>query len=162
MATATYASPLGSLCIEASDTGIRRLSFDDAATSQRASASATAKEIIAALVAELDEYFAGRLQNFSAPLDPIGTEFQLAVWRELSRIPYGATVSYADIAAAIGKPNAQRAVGQANNRNPIAIVVPCHRVVGANGKLVGYGGELWRKSWLLDHEASRHFSLTPS
>jgi methylated-DNA-[protein]-cysteine S-methyltransferase len=91
-------------------------------------------------------------KSFSLKLLPQGTPFQKLVWRQLKRIPYGKAVSYADVARAVGKPHAYRAVGSANNKNPIAIVIPCHRVIGSDGKLVGYGSGLWRKEWLLNHE----------
>ncbi|HEY53907.1 MAG TPA: methylated-DNA--[protein]-cysteine S-methyltransferase [Caldilineae bacterium] len=103
---------------------------------------------------QLAEYFAGERRGFDAPLALRGSEFQLAVWNQLLSIPFGQMVSYQDIADALGKPQAVRAVGAANGQNPIAIIVPCHRVVGSNGKLVGYGGGLWRKEWLLRHEGA--------
>lgn len=102
---------------------------------------------------QLDEYFAGTRTEFSIPLAPRGATFRRRVWRLLSEIPYGATRSYGDLAAELGDPNLARAVGTANGRNPIAIVVPCHRVVGADGSLTGYAGGLDRKRFLLDHEA---------
>lgn len=102
--------------------------------------------------AELDAYFAGTLRQFTVPLEPAGTPFQHAVWQVLRDIPYGTTRSYGEQARLIGRPTATRAVARANGDNPIAIIVPCHRVVGANGKLTGYGGGLWRKQWLLDLE----------
>jgi methylated-DNA-[protein]-cysteine S-methyltransferase len=105
-------------------------------------------------VAELEEYFAGERREFTFPLDLRGTDFQLACWQALLAIPYGETRSYADIARAIGKPNAFRAVGMANNRNPIAIVVPCHRVIGSDGTLCGYGGGLDVKRKLLELEGA--------
>lgn len=101
---------------------------------------------------ELNEYFAGARTEFTIPLAAAGTEFQQQVWRVLTGIPYGTTRSYGEQARLLGQPLAVRAVARANGDNPIAIVVPCHRVVGANGKLTGYGGGLWRKRWLLDHE----------
>jgi methylated-DNA-[protein]-cysteine S-methyltransferase len=101
---------------------------------------------------QLQEYFAGKRQAFDLPLAPAGTEFQKRVWGALRTIPYGTTRSYADIAHQIGKPNAARAVGMANNKNPIAIVIPCHRVIGANGKPVGYAGGLRIKEFLLNLE----------
>jgi AraC family transcriptional regulator, regulatory protein of adaptative response / methylated-DNA-[protein]-cysteine methyltransferase len=101
---------------------------------------------------EMDEYFAGRLRAFTVPLAPAGTDFQKRAWEMLTRIPYGTTRSYGEQAVIIGQPTATRAVARANGDNPIAIIVPCHRVVGADGKLTGYGGGLWRKRWLLDHE----------
>ena len=103
--------------------------------------------------AQLDEYFAGERDSFDLPLDAEGTDFQRAVWKALAEIPYGETRSYGQIAAVVGRPKAARAVGMANNRNPIAVVVPCHRVIGSGGALVGYAGGLGRKTWLLDHEA---------
>ena len=105
-------------------------------------------------VQELEEYFAGRRRRFSFPLDLRGTEFQLACWRALLESPYGETCTYADIARAVGKPRAFRAVGMANNRNPIAIVVPCHRVIASDGTLCGYGGGLEVKRKLLELEGA--------
>ncbi|NOZ62643.1 MAG: methylated-DNA--[protein]-cysteine S-methyltransferase [Calditrichaeota bacterium] len=101
---------------------------------------------------QLQAYFAGQLQKFDLPLSFSGTEFQQQVWQALQKIPFGETESYSQIAKNIHRPKAVRAVGGANHRNPISIVIPCHRVIGANGKLVGYGGGLWRKQWLLEHE----------
>jgi methylated-DNA-[protein]-cysteine S-methyltransferase len=102
---------------------------------------------------QLDAYFAGELSDFDLPLAPHGTPFQRRVWDELTRIPFGETISYSELARRLGDPKLVRAVGLANGRNPIAIVIPCHRVIGADGSLVGYGGGLDRKRWLLDHEA---------
>jgi O-6-methylguanine DNA methyltransferase len=110
--------------------------------------------VVAPYSTELEEYFAGTRRKFSFPLDLRGTEFQLDCWRALLAIPYGKTRSYADIARAIGKPNAFRAVGMANNRNPIAIVVPCHRVIASDGTLCGYGGGLEVKRRLLELEGA--------
>jgi len=103
---------------------------------------------------ELRAYFAGRLRVFSVPLDMEGTEFQLGVWNHLTRIPYGETRSYAQVAEAIGRPKAVRAVGAANGSNPVAIIVPCHRVIGSSGKLTGYGGGLPLKKRLLELEGA--------
>ncbi|HEX6202826.1 MAG TPA: methylated-DNA--[protein]-cysteine S-methyltransferase [Thermoanaerobaculia bacterium] len=102
-----------------------------------------------AVAAQLADYFAGRRRDFDLPLAPRGSAFQRAVWDELRRVPYGATVSYGELAARLGRPGASRAVGGANNRNPLPIVVPCHRVIGADGSLTGYGGGLDRKRALL-------------
>jgi methylated-DNA-[protein]-cysteine S-methyltransferase len=102
---------------------------------------------------QLGEYFAGERREFDLPLDMLGNPFELRVWDELCAIPYGETVSYGEIAHRIGNPGAPRAVGLANGRNPIAVIVPCHRVIGANGSLTGYGGGLERKRLLLDLEA---------
>jgi methylated-DNA-[protein]-cysteine S-methyltransferase len=101
---------------------------------------------------QLAEYFEGTRRSFDLTFAPSGTPFQLAVWRALEAIDYGTTASYCDVATAVGNPKATRAVGLANNRNPIALFVPCHRVIGANGSLTGYGGGLEMKRWLLDHE----------
>lgn len=101
---------------------------------------------------QLAAYFAGELSEFDLPLNLLGTEFQQGVWRELQNIPYGLTISYGELANRIGNPNSSRAVGLANGHNPISIIVPCHRVIGANGKLTGYGGGIKRKEWLLAHE----------
>jgi methylated-DNA-[protein]-cysteine S-methyltransferase len=103
---------------------------------------------------QLDEYFEGRLRQFDIPLAPRGTEFQLAVWEALTRIPFGQTIAYRDLAIRIGNPSAVRAVGAANGANPIPIVVPCHRVIGADGSLTGFGGGLDTKRWLLRHEGA--------
>lgn len=104
--------------------------------------------------AQLAAYFAGELCEFDLPLAPQGTPFQRQVWASLQQIPYGTTVSYKALAAQIGRPGSIRAVGQANGRNPISIIIPCHRVIGANGALTGYGGGLDRKAALLEHEAA--------
>jgi methylated-DNA-[protein]-cysteine S-methyltransferase len=101
---------------------------------------------------QLDEYFDDRRTEFDMPLEPRGTDFQTAVWREIAAIPYGETVSYGDLADRVGRPGAARAVGAATGRNPISIVIPCHRVVGSDGSLTGYGWGFDRKIWLLEHE----------
>jgi methylated-DNA-[protein]-cysteine S-methyltransferase len=111
-------------------------------------------EAFAEVEAQLEAYFAGELTDFDLPLAPRGSDFQLAVWAALTRIPYGETVSYGEIAAEVGRPDAVRAVGATNGRNPIAVIIPCHRVIGANGSLVGYGGGLGRKRLLLELEAA--------
>lgn len=103
-------------------------------------------------VRQLDEYFRGERRVFTIRLMPEGTDFHQKVWREVRRIPFGKTASYKEVAASIGKEKAVRAVGNANRLNKISIIIPCHRVIGSNGELVGYGGGLWRKEWLLAHE----------
>ncbi len=103
---------------------------------------------------QLAEYFAGDRAGFDLPLAPAGTDFERRVWNALLEIPFGVTWSYGQLARHIGSPNAARAVGAANGQNPIGLVIPCHRVIGANGKHVGYGGGLSAKAWLLDHEAT--------
>jgi methylated-DNA-[protein]-cysteine S-methyltransferase len=109
---------------------------------------------LAHVVTQLDAYFAGELTDFDFAMEMRGTDFQRRVWAALCEIPYGETISYGELARRVGNPKASRAVGLANGRNPIAIVVPCHRVIGADGSLTGYGGGLERKVWLLGHETS--------
>jgi methylated-DNA-[protein]-cysteine S-methyltransferase len=109
------------------------------------------------LTTQLAEYFSGTRKTFDFPLAPKGTPFQLAVWHALLEIPYGDTISYAELARRIGKPSAVRAVGAANGANPIPVIIPCHRVIGSNGTLTGYGGGIERKQWLLAHEGRRLF-----
>lgn len=106
---------------------------------------------------QLREYFSGTRKNFDLPLSPAGTDFQKQVWKNLLDIPFGKTVSYLDIALILGDKNATRAVGSANGQNPIGIIIPCHRVIGSDGKLTGYAGGLWRKEWLLNFENPNAF-----
>jgi len=103
---------------------------------------------------QLSEYFAGKRTDFDLPLKPAGSGFQLEVWNQLTKIPFGQTITYGELAKRIGKPDAPRAVGLANGSNPISLIIPCHRVIGASGKLTGYGGGLDRKVWLLEHEGA--------
>lgn len=111
-------------------------------------------ELLSMATIQLDEYFQGKRTTFSLPFKLIGTPFQLAVWKELQNIPYGQTTSYKEIAQKINKPKACRAVGMANNKNPLPIIIPCHRVIGSNGKLIGYAGGLNLKNYLLELEKS--------
>ena len=111
-------------------------------------------ELLSMATIQLDEYFQGKRTTFSLPFKLTGTPFQLAVWKELQNIPYGQTTSYKEIAQKINKPKAYRAVGMANNKNPLPIIIPCHRVIGSNGKLIGYAGELKLKNYLLELEKS--------
>ena len=115
--------------------------------------------ILKMLIAQLDDYFAGESADFQIPAIQHGTAFQEAVWHALKQIPPGQTRSYGDIAEALGRPDKSREVGQANGANKLSIVVPCHRVIGSDGSLVGYGGGLWRKKWLLDHERRYAWTL---
>ncbi len=108
--------------------------------------------LLRAVADQLAAYFRGELTEFDLPVAATGTPFQQRVWDALRQIPYGETRSYGQLAAEIGNPAASRAVGAANGRNPVSIVVPCHRVIGADGSLTGYGGRIWRKQWLLEHE----------
>jgi AraC family transcriptional regulator of adaptative response/methylated-DNA-[protein]-cysteine methyltransferase len=156
------ATPLGPVLAGATDTGLALLEFTDRRMLERqlsilerrvgARSVSGDHEWIRTIEAQLAEYFSGARREFDLPLDLRGTPFQEAAWRELLTIPYGGTRSYADQARRIGRPTAVRAVGRANGDNRIAIVVPCHRVVGADGSLTGYGGGVWRKRALLDLE----------
>ena len=149
-------SPVGRLKLVASDAGLAAVLWeDDDPLRVRLGAGEEAPDhpVLAAAGRQLDEYFAGERTEFDLKLDFRGTEFQVRVWRALLEIPYGATRSYGQIAARIGQPAAVRAVGAANGRNPISIVAPCHRVIGATGKLTGFAGGLAVKGFLLDLEA---------
>jgi methylated-DNA-[protein]-cysteine S-methyltransferase len=154
--TTTLASPVGPLTLTASDGHLTGMVMDG---QRHAPALAPDRRRddrwFVGIAGQLEDYFAGRLTRFDIRLQLTGTEFQRQVWSELQRIPYGETVSYGELARRIGNPAAVRAVGLANGRNPIAIIVPCHRVIGADGSLTGYGGGLQRKAWLIDHEASQ-------
>jgi methylated-DNA-[protein]-cysteine S-methyltransferase len=145
---AYYFSPIGTIEIIGAEPGITALRF----SRRRPGRGERPHSFLEEAVAQIDEYFRGRRKEFSLNLNLQGTDFQKQVWRELLRIPYGRTTSYGEVAAALGRPKSARAVGQANHRNPIAIVIPCHRIIGGDGRLVGYGGGLWRKEWLLAHE----------
>ncbi|GAB4435510.1 MAG: methylated-DNA--[protein]-cysteine S-methyltransferase [Anaerolineae bacterium] len=147
-----YPSEIGLLEIIGTAESIRAIEFVDKEEGDQAIEPADPPPAVAACLAQLDEYFKGERRNFSLNLKPDGTAFQQAVWQQLTAIPYGQTTSYLDIARQVGNEKAVRAVGAANGQNPIVIVVPCHRVVGSNGQLTGYGGGLWRKAWLLEHE----------
>lgn len=144
-----YHFPIGEIMIAEEEGAITEISF-----AQELPKGAERREtpLIKRCQEELEEYFAGRRLTFDLPLAPKGTVFQQSVWRALESIPYGEVRSYGDIARQIGNPKACRAIGGANNRNPIAIVIPCHRVIGADGRLVGYGGGLDKKEMLLSLE----------
>ena len=153
-----YNSPLGILQIKNSGNAISELSFVNRKGSVKITGDEAVfvKPVSAAIkkcITELDKYFAGQLFDFDLVLEQEGTPFQQSVWSELLKINYGRTESYLSLSKRIGNTKAIRAVGTANGKNNIAIIVPCHRVIGSNGSLVGYGGDLWRKKWLLEHEA---------
>jgi methylated-DNA-[protein]-cysteine S-methyltransferase len=141
-------SPVGKLRIEADERSITGIWLNARANVTPGQATG----VMAELERQLAAYFEGRLTEFDLPLSPKGTPFQLDVWTALQSIPYGSTCSYSDIAKKIGRADAVRAVGAANGQNPIPIVIPCHRVIGANGSLTGFGGGLPMKKWLLAHE----------
>ena len=148
-----YQYPIGTVGIAEEDGYIVRVFFgDDARAGALQDFQALESELIRKAAGQLDEYFAGQRREFDLPFLFRGTDFQKQAWDALLEIPYGRTQSYGEIAARIGRPKASRAVGMANNRNPIVIICPCHRVIGANGTLVGYGGGLPAKKYLLDLE----------
>ncbi len=149
---AYFQSEIGLLEIVGTDGSIRKVNFVEAEVGNEEMGQPDLPPVISACLAQLGAYFRGDRREFSLKLEPGGTDFQKAVWRQLLTIPYGQTVSYLDIARQVSNEKAVRAVGAANGQNPIAIIVPCHRVVGSNGQLTGYGGGLWRKAWLLNHE----------
>lgn len=149
LTTMTMQSPIGTLCLCAEDDQLVELSLPDRPAPAGAEGHGG---VLARTAAQLTEYFAGERRDFDLPLAPRGTAFQTAVWRALAQIPFGVTCSYGDLARVVGRPSASRAVGAANGKNPIAIILPCHRVIGSNGELTGYGGGLPLKRWLLDHE----------
>src|SRR5215831_5572935 len=168
-----FSSPVGGLFLAASQRGLVALEFDarlpgqqtvrpnphDLRQERKSVQFVESAEKLAPYIRELDEYFADKRREFTFPLDLRGTEFQVACWNALLAIPYGETRSYGDIARAVGKPQGFRAVGMANNRNPIAIVVPCHRVIASDGGLCGYGGGLDIKRKLLELEGALTASL---
>jgi methylated-DNA-[protein]-cysteine S-methyltransferase len=145
----TMDSPVGRLRLVADEAGLRRLEFDKHGFSEAPADWREDARALREVSSQLAAYFAGRLKVFDFPLAPEGTPFQLQVWERLLEIPYGETVSYGTLAQRVGNPAASRAVGLANGRNPIAIVIPCHRVIGSNGTLTGYGGGLPNKQKLL-------------
>ena len=161
MPTHVLDTPIGPLTLVASDAGLHEIHFPSGRRPpgarprehvRNASPAEPDHPVLAATVVQLREYFAGARRDFDLPLAPRGTPFQLAAWRALCQIPFATTVSYGEQARRLGDRNKTRAVGAANGRNPIPIVIPCHRVVGADGRLVGFGGGLETKAWLLDHE----------
>jgi methylated-DNA-[protein]-cysteine S-methyltransferase len=148
-------SPIGKLLIAGDNDAIRQISFAKNGKPARPQADwqESSRGLVSQAARQLREYFAGSRNDFDLPLAPEGTEFQRSVWRRLQEIPYGETISYGELARRVGNPKASRAVGAANGQNPIPIVIPCHRVIGANGKLTGFGGGLPTKEALLALEA---------
>jgi O-6-methylguanine DNA methyltransferase len=149
-----YQSPLGLIQIEASEEALTAVKFlPEEAVSE--TADTVSLGLVNETIKQLTEYFDNKRRQFDLPLGFEGTDFQQSVWKELTRIPFGQTMSYARLADLLGSKKLVRAVGNANGRNPIAIIVPCHRVIGNSGDLVGYAGGLWRKQWLLEHEGGQ-------
>ncbi len=151
-----YQSPIGLLKISTDNQAITEILFvqteKNKADEKIIELQKTENEILNSCIDQLEEYFSGERKIFELTLNQIGTDFQRNVWEKLTAIPYGKTISYMDLSKRIGNTKAIRAVGTANGSNNIAIVVPCHRVIGSNGELTGYAGDLWRKKWLLEHE----------
>ncbi len=146
-------SPVGNLLLVSNGGALARIEFESEPKARRGRLDGTrSSQPFREVTRQLEEYFAGKRQNFDLPLQPEGTPFQLATWRALQEIPYGETRAYSEIARRIGRPRAARAVGAANGSNPIPIVIPCHRVIGAAGDLTGFGGGLSVKRFLLELE----------
>ncbi len=158
MKIAFIKTPLGTAKIEGDLHGITSISVIDRETEMKSNISPELEEA----VRQIEEYFLGKRKEFTFKLNPTGTEFQKKVWDELLKIPFGKTISYLDLSKKLGDPKAIRAVAAANGKNPIWIVIPCHRVVGSKGEMVGYAGGIHRKKWLLNHERTeKQQSLFP-
>ncbi|MFL5808208.1 MAG: methylated-DNA--[protein]-cysteine S-methyltransferase [Flavisolibacter sp.] len=153
--TAYYHSPVGKLKLQCSDRYIKSVSFSEAEDEKENEDH----KLLQVCMKQLDEYFSGKRRIFSLSLNQDGSEFQMKIWALLYQIPYGKTISYHQLAKQYGDLKAIRAVASANGKNNLAIIVPCHRVIGSDQSLVGYGGGLWRKKWLLDHEAKHHHGV---
>jgi len=150
--TSYYSSPVGQLKIQCSDDHLQAVIFMD----EKEEKAQDEHAILSLATTQLDEYFSGNRKNFDLPLLQTGTQFQQKVWDLLVQIPFGKTISYNDLSKQYGDVKAIRAVASANGKNNLAIIVPCHRVIGSNQSLTGYAGGLWRKKWLLEHEAKHH------
>jgi methylated-DNA-[protein]-cysteine S-methyltransferase len=163
----TMDSPVGTLTLAASRVGLRAVLWPGELDGRIRLGSvgdggADADEILDRAVSQLREYFEGSRRDFDVPLDPVGTEFQRQAWAVLRTIPFGHTMTYGEQAGRLGDPNKSRAVGAANGRNPISIIVPCHRVIGSTGKLTGFAGGLDNKAWLLRHERGDELPFAPA
>jgi methylated-DNA-[protein]-cysteine S-methyltransferase len=153
-----YNSPIGILELNAVDENLTAILFTNSYKGKKIDELKVQfkkpnSNILKKVITQLDEYFKGERKTFDIDYTLNGTPFQQTVWNELTNIPYGNTISYLTLSKRLGNAKAIRAVGTANGNNPISIAIPCHRVIGSNGDLVGYGGDLWRKKWLLEHEA---------
>lgn len=148
MYKAYYNSPIGVIELVSDESSIQELSFVE----KLGEAHNNPPSILKNALTQIDEYFKGTRKSFDLKLSLKGTAFQESVWQQLLKVPFGSTATYGEIARAIGNEKASRAVGGANNKNKIAIIIPCHRIIGSQGRLVGYEGGLWRKEWLLQHE----------
>ncbi|GAB2541339.1 methylated-DNA--[protein]-cysteine S-methyltransferase [Spirosoma aerophilum] len=153
MTTTVFESPLGLVRIMGDAQGVSSISCTDITVDEKETAGVLVEPVQLA-VEQLKQYFAGTRQSFDFPLNPAGTTFQQSVWQALLTVPFGTTRSYLTLSRQIGDEKAIRAVAAANGRNPLWIVVPCHRIIGSDGSLTGYAGGLWRKKWLLEHEGA--------
>ena len=153
VSVAYFESPIGVIEIKGTGSGVSALNFVEAGRARPGRrGKAPLPEPLAEGLEQIDEYFRSVRTAFTVKLDLRGTDFQKKVWAKLLRVKFGRTTTYKALAAAVGNPASTRAVGGANHRNPVSIIVPCHRVIGSDGRLTGYGGGLWRKDWLLRHE----------
>ncbi|GAB3014462.1 methylated-DNA--[protein]-cysteine S-methyltransferase [Spirosoma pulveris] len=153
MTTTVFDSPLGLVAITGNDTGVSVITCTNVNPAENA-AEGPIDEPVRVAAEQLKAYFAGQLTSFDFPINPVGTTFQQSVWQALLDVPFGTTLSYLTLARRMGDEKAIRAVAAANGRNPLWIVVPCHRIIGSDGSLTGYAGGLWRKQWLLEHEGA--------
>jgi len=158
--TTAYVSPIGALLVEGNTDYITQISFidTDRSDTDHAFAELPVYPVIKECINQLEAYFTGRLKMFDVPIAPAGTDFQKEIWRLLQKLPYGQSATYTQLSDMYGNPSAIRAVAAANGSNPIMIIVPCHRVIGAGYKLTGYAGGLHRKEWLLRHEGVYPFA----
>ncbi|MAW96071.1 MULTISPECIES: methylated-DNA--[protein]-cysteine S-methyltransferase [unclassified Leeuwenhoekiella] len=149
MSEAFVNSPLGTLVIQGDESGLQRVEFKDEKIPQSENIPVALEDA----VFQLSDYFEGKRKNFDLKLNPQGTDFQKRVWLQLAEIPFGKTTSYLQMAKDLGDPKVIRAAASANGKNPIAIIIPCHRVIGSDNSMTGYAGGIWRKKWLLEHES---------
>lgn len=157
MTTTFFESPLGIVRVTGDELGVSVISCTDIPLNEQLLATRSDEEQagpVRQALEQLTDYFAGTRRTFDFPLSPVGTAFQQTVWRALLTVPFGTTLSYLTLSRQLGDEKAIRAVAAANGRNPLWIVVPCHRIIGSNGSLTGYAGGLWRKQWLLEHEGA--------
>jgi methylated-DNA-[protein]-cysteine S-methyltransferase len=152
-------SPVGELEISAGENALLSVLFSKTKDHELPRKEINSNPIIEKTKQQLESYFKNEISEFNLPIKPKGTEFQTKVWRELCNIPHGKTISYLSLAKKLGDVKSIRAAASANGKNPLAIIVPCHRVIGTTGKLVGYSGDLWRKQWLLEHELKKSGAL---
>ena len=159
MHRAYYHSPIGILRVTVTDSYVQEVHFCNDEEKEVAVSDAALTPLLQQCLDQLIEYFQGVRKQFELPVHQEGTAFQQSVWNELTAIPYGRTISYLELSRRLGDPKAIRAAASTNGKNHVAIIVPCHRVIGSNRELVGYAGGLWRKRWLLEHEKKVHYGV---